>query len=72
MRSPRHLQQHIDTKAPEDLPGLGRHYCIECAKWFESEENMLTHRKGKNHKRRYVFKQLEMPVLGPNLILFSE
>lgn len=54
MRSPKHLQQHKDTKAPEDLPGLGRHYCIECAKWFESEDNMTRHTKGKNHKRRYI------------------
>ena len=37
----------------EDLPGLGKFYCIECAKWFESEYGMVKHRKGKNHKRRY-------------------
>ncbi|KAJ5217389.1 Zinc finger protein bud20 [Penicillium chermesinum] len=50
--SPRHLEQYKETKDVEDLPGLGRHYCVECAKWFESEYNMNAHTKGKNHKRR--------------------
>lgn len=49
--SPRHLQQYKETKAAEDLPGLGRHYCIECAKWFESETSLVAHRRGKPHKR---------------------
>ncbi|EYE91033.1 putative C2H2 finger domain protein [Aspergillus glaucus CBS 516.65] len=50
--SPRHLAQYKATKDAEDLPGLGKHYCVECAKWFESEYNMVSHTKGKNHKRR--------------------
>lgn len=50
--SKRHLQQYKDTKAPEDLPGLGEWYCVECAKWFESETNFVHHAKGKSHKRR--------------------
>ncbi|KAH8887058.1 hypothetical protein GQ53DRAFT_656900 [Thozetella sp. PMI_491] len=57
LRSPRHLEQWKETKATEDLPGLGRHYCIECAKWFESEVSLVGHRKGKPHKRRV--KQLQ-------------
>ena len=52
LRSPKHLAQHKSTKAVEDLPGLGQWYCIECAKWFEGENSLLQHRKGKNHKRR--------------------
>jgi bud site selection protein 20 len=52
LRSQKHLAQHKDTKAAEDLPGLGQWYCIECAKWFEGENSLVTHRKGKNHKRR--------------------
>lgn len=52
--SPRHLELYKETKNEEDLPGLGQHYCVECAKWFESEHNMVAHRKGKNHKRRCV------------------
>jgi len=50
--SMKHLSQYQSTKAAEDLPGLGEHYCIECAKWFEGERNLAAHRKGKNHKRR--------------------
>ena len=42
----------MKSKAAEDLPGLGRFYCIECAKWFESENNLVHHKRGKVHKRR--------------------
>lgn len=52
IRSTKHLSRHRSAKSPEDLPGLGRFYCIECAKWFEGENSLLQHRKGKNHKRR--------------------
>ncbi|EFY92409.1 C2H2 finger domain-containing protein [Metarhizium acridum CQMa 102] len=51
-RKTRHLAQFKDTKAAEDLPGLGRHYCIECAKWFDRESTLNSHRRGKPHKRR--------------------
>lgn len=50
--SKRHLQQYQETKAPEDLPGFGQWYCVECAKWFESEANQVKHVRGKPHKRR--------------------
>ncbi|KAJ9201807.1 hypothetical protein DTO027B5_8870 [Paecilomyces variotii] len=50
--SSKHLRQYKATKDAEDLPGLGKHYCVECAKWFESEFNLKAHTKGKNHKRR--------------------
>ncbi|KAE8450042.1 hypothetical protein EG329_007181 [Mollisiaceae sp. DMI_Dod_QoI] len=52
LRSPKHLEQHKSLKAAEDLPGLGQFYCIECAKWFESEHSLVTHRKGSTHKRQ--------------------
>ncbi|KAK5099475.1 hypothetical protein LTR70_002375 [Exophiala xenobiotica] len=52
LANPRHLTQYKSTKAAEDLPGLGEFYCIECAKWFEGEHNLASHRRGKNHKRR--------------------
>jgi len=50
--SPKHLAQWKETKAAEDLPALGHFYCTECAKWFESETNLIAHRKGKPHRRR--------------------
>ncbi|KAF1987624.1 zinc finger-containing protein [Aulographum hederae CBS 113979] len=57
LHNERHLAQYKDTKAVEDLPGLGQWYCIECAKWYESETNYTAHLKGKPHKRRV--KQLQ-------------
>lgn len=50
--SPKHLAQYKDSKASEDLPGLGKWYCTECAKWYETEASLVVHRKGKPHKRR--------------------
>ncbi|KAK0517224.1 hypothetical protein JMJ35_000379 [Cladonia borealis] len=52
LKSSKHLAQHKAAKPAEDLPGLGRYYCVECAKWFEGENSLVQHRKGKNHKRR--------------------
>lgn len=52
LASTKHLSQHKASTAAEDLPALGQHYCIECAKWFESNYNIAAHRRGKNHKRR--------------------
>lgn len=52
--SPKHLKQFMETKAAEDLPGLGRHYCTECSKWFDTDATLVSHRKGKPHKRRFV------------------
>lgn len=52
LNSSKHLTQHKISTAAEDLPALGEHYCIECAKWFESNYNIAAHRRGKNHKRR--------------------
>lgn len=52
LASKRHLEQYVATKAAEDLPGFGQFYCVECAKWFESDINFSAHKKGKPHKRR--------------------
>ncbi|KAK5993125.1 Zinc finger protein bud20 [Cladobotryum mycophilum] len=50
--SPKHLAQFKGTKASEDLPGLGQNYCVECARWFDTQATLLAHRRGKPHKRR--------------------
>jgi bud site selection protein 20 len=55
LRSPKHLAAHKASKSAEDLPGLGQFYCVECAKYFESEHSQVTHLKGSTHKRRFVF-----------------
>jgi len=52
VKSKKHLQQYLDTKSPEDLPGFGQFYCTPCAKWYESETNFAKHEEGKPHKRR--------------------
>ncbi|SZF01237.1 unnamed protein product [Blumeria hordei] len=52
IRSPKHLQQYINTKVAEDLPGLGQFYCIECAKWFADDHALISHKRGSTHKRR--------------------
>ncbi|KAI3319026.1 zinc finger protein [Xylariaceae sp. AK1471] len=73
--TPKHLSQYKDTKLKEDLPGLGKWYCVECAKWYDTEVNLVLHRKGKPHKRRvrqlreepYTQKEAEAAIgLGVN------
>lgn len=51
------LQPHNATKLKnqeidEDKPGLGQHYCIPCAKYFETNHALTEHKRGKVHKRR--------------------
>ncbi|OCH96399.1 hypothetical protein OBBRIDRAFT_743937 [Obba rivulosa] len=39
---------------PIDLekPGLAQHYCIECAKYYETDAALRSHWRSKVHKRR--------------------
>ena len=70
LASKKHLQDHKNNYAAEDLPGFGQFYCVECAKWFESEIDLVKHGKGKPHKRRvralkedpYTQKEAELAV----------
>ncbi|KIW75085.1 hypothetical protein Z517_11856 [Fonsecaea pedrosoi CBS 271.37] len=66
LKSPRHLALHKGLKASEDLPGLGAFYCVECAKYFSDSHNLNEHRRGKNHKRRYMpsFDAMKRPDCG--------
>ncbi|KAH6910486.1 hypothetical protein BKA70DRAFT_1185926 [Coprinopsis sp. MPI-PUGE-AT-0042] len=47
---------------PIDLerPGLGQHYCVECAKYYETDNALQSHWRSKVHKRR--LKQLREPA----------
>lgn len=36
----------------ETKPGLGQHYCVPCAKYFETASAKSHHQRGKVHKRR--------------------
>lgn len=35
-----------------DLPGMGQHYCVECARYFVSEDVLEQHSRTKKHKMR--------------------
>ncbi|KAF8731442.1 hypothetical protein AX14_004882 [Amanita brunnescens Koide BX004] len=43
-----------------DKPGLAQHYCVECARYFETDFALKTHWRSKVHKRRC--KQLKEPA----------
>ncbi|KAJ3043317.1 Bud site selection protein 20 [Rhizophlyctis rosea] len=54
-------QIHEDMKNPEkvsvqaidaDLPGLGQHYCLQCARYFTTAASLNDHIKTKLHKKR--------------------
>ncbi|KAG8898302.1 hypothetical protein FRB99_007541, partial [Tulasnella sp. 403] len=61
-------KQPIDV----DLPGLGQHYCVECARYFESDLALNSHWKTKVHKKRvrmlkepaYTVEEAEREVCG--------
>ena len=36
----------------EDKPGLGQHFCVECCKYYESDNALVSHTRSKVHKRR--------------------
>ncbi|KAJ9106341.1 hypothetical protein QFC21_001487 [Naganishia friedmannii] len=44
----------------EEKPGLGQHYCVECAKYYETDVALKTHLKSKVHRRR--LKNLREPA----------
>ncbi len=55
-----HDQIHQDLKEEnrfqkleidETKPGSGQHYCISCARFFESQATMEVHKATKKHKR---------------------
>ncbi|EAU89908.2 hypothetical protein CC1G_08390 [Coprinopsis cinerea okayama7 len=43
-----------------EKPGLAQHYCVECAKYFETDNALQSHWRSKVHKRR--LKQLKEPA----------
>ncbi|PPR07665.1 hypothetical protein CVT26_001595 [Gymnopilus dilepis] len=43
-----------------EKPGLAQHYCVECAKYYETDAALQSHWRSKVHKRR--LKQLREPA----------
>ncbi|CAG61736.1 uncharacterized protein GVI51_K12639 [Nakaseomyces glabratus] len=52
LKSQEKIQQLLNQPLDETKPGLGQHYCIHCAKYFETGIALKTHLKGKIHRRR--------------------
>ncbi|GMM34545.1 Bud20 protein [Saccharomycopsis crataegensis] len=52
LSTPESINQLKNQPLQEDKPGLGQHYCVECAKYFQNSTALASHRKGKVHKRR--------------------
>ncbi|GJE90329.1 Zn-finger-containing protein [Phanerochaete sordida] len=43
-----------------EKPGLAQHYCVECAKYYETDAALKSHWRSKVHKRR--LKELKEPA----------
>jgi bud site selection protein 20 len=56
-----------DKNGDIDTPGLGRHYCVSCARYFISETAMQSHEKTKAHKRQLKQLKTEEVYLGPDV-----
>lgn len=46
------VQRLKNQPVDETKPGLGQYYCVECAKYFETQPTLDHHTKSKVHKRR--------------------
>lgn len=57
-------KQEVDI----DLPGLGQHYCVHCARYFVDEQALTEHRKTKVHKKRVKALKEEI-YTGPQQII---
>ena len=50
---PEETEKLNNQEIDENLPGLGQHYCITCARYLISDGAMEGHLKTKQHKKRF-------------------
>lgn len=50
--SEKRISQLTNQPLDEFKPGMGQHYCLACAKYFETDHALQHHYRGKVHKRR--------------------
>ena len=57
---PANICKYENQPIDENLPGLGQHYCVACAKYFVEDKSLESHYKSKEHKKR--IKRLKEPA----------
>ncbi|KAL4256655.1 hypothetical protein AB1N83_010968 [Pleurotus pulmonarius] len=45
-----------------DIPGLAQHYCVECAKYYETDHALQSHWKSKEEKQKKCNAHLRMVI----------
>ena len=58
---PQNTARLLNQPLQEDMPGLGQHYCIACARYFITEAAIKEHHKTKEHKKRFKIITTEKP-----------
>ncbi len=58
---PENVEKLLHQDINEDLPGLGQHYCITCARHFINDHAIQIHYKTKEHKKRIKIVKTEKP-----------
>ena len=51
----------LNQPMQEEMPGLGQHYCVTCARYFISDQAIKMHNKTKEHKKRFKVCMTEEP-----------
>lgn len=54
------VEKFEKLEVDETKPGSGQHYCVCCARFFESAETMSVHKESKKH-RRMLKRMLDKP-----------
>ena len=58
---PEETHKLLNQELDEEKPGLGQHYCIPCAKYFTRENDIKSHLRTKDHKKRNHIINTEEP-----------